>query len=245
MVNNKEEEIKKIEYDIISHFDNELRLIDDSISDIELLYAETKEHYDRVKNSQSRGSLNFVERQTSNLVSLKTAKVTMIKERINIKKLQIDTFFKQEKAKGDENNNNEALVAQVAQYLMKNDTAVNDIEDDYVGDVEGTVSAGRTSDVEKSVDDLLAERIKQLQEDGQIELTDNEIATMNENKKVKIVVLRRGKSWKFGAVNEENEIIKGYPVPDKANFKIKLQKDDEGVIIAVDQDEKVYDVINI
>ena len=70
----------------------EMEGIDSVINDIDTLYTESKATLDEIKKARARGSLTFIANQTSNLISLKTAKLQALKERVNIK----NTKFNQE-----------------------------------------------------------------------------------------------------------------------------------------------------
>lgn len=228
-----------------NRFEEELNLINDSITDIDSLYEEVKDHFDAVKNSYSRNSLSFIEKQTSNLVSLRTAKISMIKERINLKKIQADIHYKNERSKTEDGGGNDRLVRDVARYLMENDMAVNQIEDSYAGIVGEDIVYNQSEKLNDTVDDRLEQRIKELEEQGEITFTDNEVSISYEKQSIAIVVLKKGKAWKFGAIDNNGNIIKNYPVPDKADYKITLQYDEDEQLIAVDQNEKIYKVIKV
>lgn len=241
------EENKDI-FNSLNNFDSEYQLIDESIQQIDELYNETKAHFDAVRNSRSKGSLTFVQQQTGNLVALRTARVSMIKERINIKKIQADFHLKNQRLNPENDTNNDALITQMAEYLIKNDASVNQIEDYVMGDFESKVTIENSNNnpnkMDESVDDIIEKRLQSLQDDGQLKLTDNEKAILYERKQVKICVLRKGKAWKFIAIDQKGKLVKDYPLPDKKDHQIKLKRDEDGSIIAVDQNEKVFEVIN-
>lgn len=238
-------ENQDVEFDLIAQFDEELKAVNDSINDIDTLYNEAKEHYDKVKNSFAKGSLSFVERQTSNLISLKSTRISLLKERINIKKTKADLYLKNKRMEtGGDEGSNPALLRDIASLLMNKDVAVNQIEDDFIGTVDGQVNNSNTEEMTNSVDDLLEARLQALKESGDLELSDNEQAILQENKKISIVVVRKGKTWKYAAMDENGKFVKDYEVPDKKENPVKLQRED-GEIIAVDQNDKVYRVINI
>jgi hypothetical protein len=60
-------------------FKEEFTQLDEELKSIDNLYDEVKTHFDKIKNSNSRGSLTFIEKQTSNLVSLRSARLNVIK----------------------------------------------------------------------------------------------------------------------------------------------------------------------
>jgi len=224
--------LKKEEVNPLTHYDNELALLNQTLKEIEDLYDETKEHFDAVRNSRTKGSLSFVHLQTANLVSLKNAKFQILKERISVRKNIADLSIKQKAGEGAEGKD-KALVMQLLGAIMKNDT---------LSDVKNTVF--EDEDEDEDIDTKLDRKLTDLEAKGKLEFTDNELATKNEKKQrdAQIVVLLNGKKWSFVAVDESNEIVKGFTLPDKTKFKMHLAKDD-GEIIAVDQNDKVYNVI--
>ena len=76
------------------NFDEEIELIRNELINNDDFYKETKDHFEAVKNSRTSGTLSFVHLQTANLVSLKSNKLNLIKELINIKKTKADLQMK-------------------------------------------------------------------------------------------------------------------------------------------------------
>jgi len=99
-------------------FENENNLIDSEINKIDDLYLEIKSHFDTVKNSRSAGTLTFIEKQTANLVNLKNAKLGMIREKINIKKISSDLDYKEKQLAAKEKENNESLPPELFNQLQ-------------------------------------------------------------------------------------------------------------------------------
>ena len=77
-----------------------------------------------------------------------------------------------------------------------------------------------------------------LKNDG--EISDDDLVGDNEGT---LAVYVKDKKWHFVGINSAGKIIKGFEVPDKKLFKMKLSTDDDGNKIAIDQDEKIYKVI--
>lgn len=233
------------------HYKDELELINGGIAEIEELYAETKEHFDEVKNSRTKGSLSFVHLQTGNLISLKNAKFSMLKEMISIRKNIADLTMKQKAAEAGTDSKEKELLRQIAEMLDKSGS--NPATSVEYEDVDET-----------DVDSAIERQIAKLESQGKLEFTDNEKAAKYERtggsppelpsdeeegeeeeevqEKVKIIVVVKDKKWSFAAMNEVGRIVKGYPLPDKKQYKMKLTKDD-GKLIAVDQDDRMYEVI--
>lgn len=133
-------------------FNEDIDKISNEINEIESLYSEIKDHYDTVRNSYARGSLTFIERQTGNLVNLRMAKLNLIKERINIKKICTEFKFKdlqiQEKLKDDvEDIDVDSILLQLSEKI---NTISNNKEDNN--------SRKKELD-EEDIDSILDERI--------------------------------------------------------------------------------------
>jgi len=77
-----------------SDYSDEMNSIDSVISDLDTLYTESKDTLDQIKKARARGSLTFITNQTANLISLKTAKLQAIKEKVNIKNTKFNQEFK-------------------------------------------------------------------------------------------------------------------------------------------------------
>jgi hypothetical protein len=234
-----------------SHYKEELDLLNQTLQEIEDLYEETKTHFDVVKNSRTKGSLSFVHLQTGNLISLKGSKFQILKEMVSIKKSIADFSIKQ-KAADDKTNGDSKLIRDIMDALNNRD--IHELkgvqfEDDF--------------NLGGDIDSALDSRINSLEEEGKLEFTDNDKAAKYEKmggtpselpsdeeeeevpvtiQKTKVAVRVKDKKWSFVAVNEFGEIVKNASVPDKKQYKIKLMKMD-GETVAVDQDDRMYEVI--
>jgi hypothetical protein len=242
-----------------SHYNEELELLDKALAEIEELYDETKEHFDVVKNSRSKGSLSFVHLQTSNLISLKGSKFQIIKEKLAVKKNMADLTMKQRAAE-DAGDKDKELVRQIMGALINND---NNPE---LKGVQYEDDDGEAEDI----DAIIERQIAAKESEGKLEFSDNDKAVRYEkmggeppkaespadeleegveeeevsvdNQKTKVAVRVANKKWSFVAVNELGEIVKGAEVPDKKKYKMKLTKVG-GETVAVDQDDRMYEVI--
>lgn len=232
----------------LAYYQEELDQLDRALLDIESLYDETKEHYDEVKNSRSRGSLSFAHLQLGNLISMRNSRVNIIKEKISVKKTIADFQMKEKRAEGA-GAGDTAMIAELMRQLNRQD-AVNK-------------NAPAVEEEEDDADDALERRIAELEGSGKLKFTDNERAVKYERgavppeesdeeeddgeeeavkEQVRIAVLVKDKKWAFVAVNEEGRIVKGHELPNKSDHKIKLIKI-EGVTTAVDQNDRMFQVI--
>lgn len=154
--------------EIESHFNSELELLTEALNEANELYDEVKFHYDAIKNSSGRGTLTFVQNQTSSLVSLKTMKLQIIKEQINIKKNIMDFELKKKNAEGEEDADNK-VVLKVLQELNKQDSVKKDV---VINEIE--------VEDESNFDDEFERRLKELEDEGSIEFSESEQNAINE-----------------------------------------------------------------
>jgi hypothetical protein len=121
-------------------FDEELTLINNELDALDDLYTEVKTHYDGVKNSITRGSLTFVEKQTTNLVGIKTAKLNYIKLRSDLKRNVVDFGFKDKQIKAREGEDSDRISEGIYKRIMDdlsynnkiNQLSSNEISDEDV-----------------------------------------------------------------------------------------------------------------
>lgn len=215
----------------IVSFEEDLALIDASINEMDELYEEIKDHFDSLKGTYARGSLNFIQGQTGNLISLKTAKFNLIKERVAIKKIQEDLRLKNENAKGDQASADQAIVTELLSKILK----TSDVNKDNIIDVP--------QESEDSDDELLS-RLDSLIDSGDITMSDNDMRIKFEKMGISLVVVKESDdSWDFIAVDRYDDIVEDYPIPDKSMYNLVFKEDTKGSSIAVDEDGNVYKVV--
>lgn len=220
---------------IFNYYDKEKQLLEESLKEIEELYNETKNHSDIIKQSRVKGSLTFLEKQTANLVSLKAAKLQIIKELINIKKLSSDYDLK---TKTDDISVNGEILGQIFKKLNESDNT-GIIEEDY-----------KDLEEDNDIDSLLSKRATELSEKGEIKFSDNDLLQIkssnkenNEEENGKLCIAKRKNSdkWNFIMMNEFNKIIKNAKVPDKSKYRMRFITQD-GSKYGVDQNDRMYKV---
>lgn len=215
----------------IVNFEEDLALIDASINEMDELYEEIKDHFDSLKGTYARGSLNFIQGQTGNLISLKTAKFNLIKERVAIKKIQEDLRLKNENAKGDQASADQAIVTELLNKILK----TSDVNKDNIIDIP--------QESEDSDDELLS-RLDSLIDSGDITMSDNDMRIKFEKMGISLVVVKESDdSWDFIAVDRYDDIVEDYPIPDKSMYSLVFKEDTKGSSIAIDEDGNVYKVV--
>jgi len=112
-------------------FNEEMQMIDDQIDDLNNLYNEIKTHFDKVKNSQFKGSLTFIKDQTNNLISIKTAKLNYIKQKADLKKNVTDFAFKEKSISNKETTEGiDAITTEIYKKIASDFKYVPDKSDD-------------------------------------------------------------------------------------------------------------------
>ena len=216
--------------EVVSYFKKEESELNRTINEIDDLYSEIKKHYDNIKQASrsangGRGVLGFVEKQTGNLVSLKNAKASLINSKITMKKYEAELALKQKKDQNENNVSNDLINAIMSKLDDKEGDSIIVDSEDYSSD--------------DNIDDILEKRINTLEDSG--EITFNNEIQHTEN--IVLGVYVHNKKWKFVGIDETNQIVKDFEVPDKKGFKMKLHKQENGSYIATDQNDKMYKVI--
>jgi hypothetical protein len=218
-------------------FADELKMLEDETQVTEDLYSELKQHFDAVKNSRNSGALKFIADQAKNLISLRMQKVSLVKERVSIKKIAQDLDLK---AKGKDGGvNNTAELREIVKMI----TGTIDIKPQDVVNPETNIS----SDDE----DALEARFRELEASGQIVLDGDfkksstlmeeesvDEGLFEEEPEVKIVVDEQGNKY---VVNNDYEVQDGYDIPE---FEITY-KEIDGELHAFDDEGDELEIIEI
>lgn len=152
------EENKILDDDLLA---GELSEIEKELKDISDLYTEVKDHLDNIKGNPFKGSLTFVEKQTTNLINIKNAKLNLIREKINIKKSLTDFKFKEANLKADsgvDSYNYKELLTNIVSELkntndndiITNNSNVDEELDKISNDIDiSSIVEDKTKDIEK------------------------------------------------------------------------------------------------
>ncbi|WCS68268.1 hypothetical protein Goe21_01580 [Bacillus phage vB_BsuM-Goe21] len=210
----------------------ELSILQNELEKIDELYDETKEHYDKVKNSGSNGTLTFIEKQTSNLISLKTGKISIIQQIVNAKKTEADIALKnQRNQEGGDNSDIREIVAGVHDYILNNkkDKKFSEI----INKKESEISGGSQKNDEEDIDALLEARLKEEQNENNSEKEDTQIEEVNEHQYVVDI------DKNIYCLDSSYNIIEDAEIPD---LQIEIIEEN-GEYIARDENGKIYDVV--
>jgi len=145
-----------------SLFDDEMEMINKEIDELDSLYSELKGHFDAIKGSQARGSLSFVKDQTSNLISLKTAKLNYIKQKADMKKNITDFAFKEKNASKESSEGLDSFTAELYKKIAN--------EFQYIPDKHQLSKEAVVYD-ESNIDQLLDDELTDVNIDSIVEST--------------------------------------------------------------------------
>lgn len=198
-----------------------------------------KDYLEKLESGKVRTSPMAITNQMSNINSLLSTKLSIIKE-INAVNKQISELElkksaaveKSGKNKEAEEQNSKFVIDKMFDRLMDNDIPVPKSD-------RAKSKKDKKKDISKDID----KRIKELEDEGEIEFSDTERAFKYENENV-TVAIKKCKSnghWCFAAYTEDGDEIEDYPVLDKKNVgKVKF---DDDKLIATDKLGNTYDVI--
>lgn len=231
----EEEKLEMQESESIEgRFKDDIDLLQQELEDTNLLYDELKEHFDNIKNSRSPGALRFISDQTKSLISLKSHKISLIKEKISSKKMILELDMKIKSVNGSKGNGGDlrALLAMINEENLVESSP------------ELTVLYNSNCD-DEDIDDLLDKRLmdmekenKSIKEEDEDNIFEDD-ETSEDEEEVFIVVDMNGNKY---VVNSDYEFQEGYEDPD---FEVKYDEDEEGNIIAYDDDGNQYEIIEI
>jgi len=213
------EELKNA-LDFSDTFDAEISLLDEEMANIDGLYDEVKTHFDSIKGSNNRGVLGFIEKQTGNLVSIKTTKISLIKEKINIKKTKADFEFKKANLNKGSSSLSEGLTKQLFDMISEN---------------QGNVKPSDTTSYVESDDDI----------DSQLDQIFDEHVESGDISSTEITSIMKNEG--MGNINDEQEISdENYEVvADMEGNFYALAEDDGELSIVEGVDLSSLSVINI
>ena len=211
--------------------------------------TDAKEFLDVMKKGKIRCSPTSIATQTSVISNLLSTKLSTIKEitavnskisELELKKMAADNKNGEKSGKAIEKDNN-LIIDKIFTDILKTDSHIGPEYDDE-DDIDKYLSSdSNKKNKNKSIED----RIKELEESGDIEFTDTELAFKYESEDVRIVIYKNmnNNRWKFEALNADGEELYDYPLPDKK--KIGKVKFDMEKLIATDGLNRTYEVIPV
>lgn len=240
--------------DIDDIYDEDIAFWNNEITEIDELYTELKEHYDKVKKSSkgSPGSFNFMLTQAENLIKLKETKMKLGKERVNTKKIKTDTKLSILRSRKDEGKDEDkyasianAMYEKIMQgpsikepavpKMIESESDVDSILDQRAQELEDKENSNKAKE-----EQLKEEYQKQVQELEELENNTEEIVeeeTINIEYKFvtnmdKVVI----------AVDEDYNEVLGIEIPEEyQNITITMNDNDE--IIAVTEYGEIIEIV--
>jgi len=224
---------KKDDVSIID-IDTELNLLQEALKETDELYDEVKTHYDVVKKSASKGTLMFIQSQTSNLISLKSNKVSIIQQTINAKKTKAELELKSRK--GDEEDSDvrfKHLAHELYDVIRQNRN-----DEDVMNKINGRTELPEEAEEEIDYDELIDSRINELEVTE--EKSDTETAENDISDTLKIV-------YEFGSkelfyMDSDDTIHEDVEIPEDKQFK-KFIYEGSDVIGAELEDGEIVEVV--
>jgi hypothetical protein len=140
----------------------EEKMLQQALKENEDFYDEIKGHYDALIKAKSSGTLQFIEKQTSNLITLKQNKVGIIKEMINVKKMNAEMKIKINAANKKEDGTNDKisqLIPAMHEYLLSNKSNKTFDEVSGSGSQKSSLPAPMDPQEEEDIDALLEARL--------------------------------------------------------------------------------------
>jgi len=201
-------------------FAKEMRVLNEELEDMQILYKELKSHYDKVKNSKSYGVLDFIGNQTKNLISLKMAIISLIKEVANIKKIAKELEIKSDASGGTA----DLKVLQSVLNILKNNS-------NEIVNIESPESVSLDNNNDSNIDDLLDSRIKDIKKIEFVDPIKEGYRIVFDNDKTQYIL------------DSENNVIDDYEV-DPIEVKFKKSKK-SGKRYAKDSNGNKYEVVDI
>ena len=192
------------------------------LSEIKSFETEIKNHFDLIKGGKIQGSNKFITDQTENIISIKKNKLDVIMSMVSIEKILADYDFKDRK-EDDEDGNDSKYTKLLELMNSKNSVNLDDCNADY------------SDDKDTDITDVLEKKFKKLCKKGEIEYTNEDLATKYEKDNIQIKVrLFDDDNWKFGAYDSNGKRVKDFPLPNEEDFEIDIKTIGNGITIAYD-----------
>lgn len=213
--------------------DREIELLNEALKDRDEFYTEVKDHYDKVKKGGA-GTLMFVEKQTNNLISLQSNKVSIIQQLINAKKTKAEIELKEANLnKGQQGTDENVRQIAEAMYTVilenKKDANITEM-------ISGTK---KKEELEQNVEDIDAQLEQRLavEEAKEQEEKEEEVVASKPQEEYQLVVDINGNIY---CLDNDYNIIEDAIIPDDLEITIR---EEEGEYHATDQHGNDYDVV--
>lgn len=219
---------KNIKVDIST----EMKLLQEALQENEELFTEIKTHYDNVKKG-GPGTLQFIEKQTSNLISLKQNKLGIIQQMVNVKKTDAELKLKIANANKDDKGN-DALLGQMANQMY--DLIIRNKGDKSFDELVGTQKKlEEAQQNEEDVDAILEARLAE--EEKKKEEVKQPTSNGNEEESEYMYVVDLDKN--IYCLDKDYNLVEDASIPD---VTITITEQD-GEYTAKDEHGNIYQVV--
>jgi hypothetical protein len=219
---------KNIKLDISA----EMKLLNEALKESEDLFAEVKTHYDKVKSGGS-GTLQFVEKQTANLISLKQNKLGIIQQMVNAKKTDAELKLKIANANKDDKGN-DALLGQLTNQMY--DLIIRNKGDKSFDELVGAQKKLEESNqTEEDIDAILEARLQEEEKKKEEVQVKEEETNSDETEYMYVVDLDKN----IYCLDSDYNIVEDASIPD---VTITITEKD-GEYTAKDEHGNVYQVV--
>jgi len=228
--------------DIDELYQEDIDLLNAEMNAMQELYDEMKIHYDNVKNKTKTqagsGAYNFLLQQSETLVKLKEVKMKMAKERVNTKKIMMDTKLSIIRNRKDVGNEEYTLevAKQMYDMVMKGKVGMEELKNptNFMDHVSNEEEADKA--LAKKLGLEIDEDIDYEAELEVFELIDEEIieeSLIPEG--IKFICNMQGDVI---AVDEDYNEVLNVEIPDAyKKIVFSLNDDDEYIALNIDGDE--------
>lgn len=236
-------------------FNTSLVLLTNLLKEVNDETVVTREYLDNMRSGRIKASPMSISSQTSNVISLAGTRLSIIKEitavnskisDLELKKIANDV--KNDKGKDAETNNALIIDKMFDKIISQGSTLPNiDFEEEIEDNVDEPEDGKKKKKKKKGKPSgkSLEERLRELEESGDIEYTDSEKAFKYEKDGVQIVIYKNinNNRWKFVALNSEGDELYDYPLPNKKSIgKVKFDMETE---TATDGLNRTYKLIMV
>lgn len=231
-------------------FADEIRLLYGLLDETSKFGKEIEKDIDRLRGSKVRGTSKYTNDLIASAISAKTAKLSIVKEIVSIKKSIADLTIKAESKKKDaegEGMNSDRLASRFFKNILNNRRNYIDaiVSDDYENDAiqmldEHGELPMKDDDAEKYWSEKLDERISYTPNPDRSSAGDAYIKYENAGVEVFISRCIDTGEWELSAVDRDGNELDDYPLPTRRDLgKMKFSVDGQ---FATDDSGRIYKV---
>jgi hypothetical protein len=180
-----------------------LDLLNTTLNEIDELKKVARSDLDKLRESKQRGSLTAVTNQTANISSLLNTKINAIREINTVKKYISEFEIKRNKTSEESDIQQKVMMDQMFRRIL-NTPSYNDVIDIDNYEV-----------INEDTGERIKKRRSELLENNELNYTEYEKNIELEKRDIETVVIMNPKNpseWQFAAIDEDENIMKDYPM---------------------------------